>query len=1051
MGIKKLQTFFIFLFLFSAVLFGQGNQVEDDKKKLIEEILTLYKTKGDEEVRNFVKKNKDNISRNFIVELAESGVTERNEKWLKISKTIAEEKKDERSLADVYFHTGDFLRLIANYNEANYYFEKALRIYIKINDLVGQGEVYHRKGEIYHIIKDHSETDEMYDKALLFFKKAQSFIGQGNVYHSKGNLYLTTGDYSEALEMYDKALFFFKKERGVLGLGGVFFRKGEFYLRIGNNLKASEMYEKALNLYKKVEDLQGQGNVYLGMGRIYSFSEDSSKALEMYDKALVFFKKVGEPIGQGNVYRSKGAIYLRTDDNSKALEMLDLALSFFEKAGEPIGQGNVYWSKGEIYFEIGDSSKAFECYDKALVFFKKVRDPQGQGNVYSRMGRIYFFAGDNSKALEMYHKAQAFYEKVRDLISLGNVYFFKGNIYMMMGNFKKVLEMYGKALSSFDEAGELQGKGNVHTIMGLIYFFIGNNSRALQMYEKAFTLYKTIGATASESLILYLKTMILTKLGKKDETLALFESSISKVERIRGRTPLSELKIPLLAKFYFLYKEAILFMLENKYDERGYKYFEFMRARSFLEQLSEGLVKLDKGISPEFKQKRDTLISKLSVINRNIAETSGKKHEKKLTELTEQLRKIEIQLDEVKLKIRSRNPLYASVQYPEPVLLNDLQENILKYDELLLEYFVSDKNVYVFMIGQNEFKVIKLKMREKDTRRMVNRYLLAIKEKKIELRAKYAAELYTHLFEPVEEMIKRKKNIIIVPDGELAKIPFESFVIGEKKSGKPVYLLEKYRIKYIQSASVLATLRKHYRKVGKTNHFIGFGDPVYDYENFKQGKPERGVPDPDKGNEIKEIHRGKYDREGGMFNRLPGSGQEVEAIAELFNKQNQKSVVYLRDKANEENAKSLDMKQFDYIHFSCHGVLGDGFQSLVLSQIPKAKEDGYLTLNEIMNCDYHAKLVVLSACQTGSGKMERAEGVTGLTRAVMYAGTPAVVASLWNVQDIATKELMVKFYENILEKGMNKEEALRQAKLEMIKSRKYSSPYFWSAFVMYGE
>jgi CHAT domain-containing protein len=249
----------------------------------------------------------------------------------------------------------------------------------------------------------------------------------------------------------------------------------------------------------------------------------------------------------------------------------------------------------------------------------------------------------------------------------------------------------------------------------------------------------------------------------------------------------------------------------------------------------------------------------------------------------------------------------------------------------------------------------------------------------------------------------------------------------------------------------LAILRKHYQRKGKAKRFIGFGDPVYDYENFKKGPPEKGSPESGIGYEIKEIQRGKYDREGGLLDRLQGSGQEVEAIAGLFKKQNQKCVVHLREKATEENAKLLDMKEYDYIHFSCHGILGDGFQSLVLSQIPKAKEDGYLTINEIMNCDYHAKLVVLSACQTGSGKVERGEGVIGLTRAVMYAGTPAVVASLWNVQDIATKELMVKFYTNMLEKGMKKEEALRQAKLEMIKGGKYSSPYYWSAFVMYGE
>jgi CHAT domain-containing protein len=146
------------------------------------------------------------------------------------------------------------------------------------------------------------------------------------------------------------------------------------------------------------------------------------------------------------------------------------------------------------------------------------------------------------------------------------------------------------------------------------------------------------------------------------------------------------------------------------------------------------------------------------------------------------------------------------------------------------------------------------------------------------------------------------------------------------------------------------------------------------------------------------------------------------------------------------------MMKYDFIHFACHGVLNEDFQTLVLSQdVPDSKEDGYFTMDEIMNCHWKAKLVVLSACQTGSGRLSKAEGVTGLTQAVMYAGTPAVVASLWKVDDNATKELMILFYRNMIEKKMDKTEALRQAKIELSKSPKYKSPLFWSAFVMYGE
>jgi CHAT domain-containing protein len=506
-----------------------------------------------------------------------------------------------------------------------------------------------------------------------------------------------------------------------------------------------------------------------------------------------------------------------------------------------------------------------------------------------------------------------------------------------------------------------------------------------------------------------------------------------------------------MEKVYEQYQETALFMLENDYHDKAFKYTGSMKARVFLDLLAEGLKKFEKGINRELQQKRDGLVAKLSLLSKEISEAAVKKDEKKLNLLKDKYSKIENEFEDLLVKIRLENPLYASVQYPEPISVADLQKNILKRNEVLIQYFITGEKVYVFLVSRKDFKVVALAIKEKDIQAVVNRYFIAVNKKDTGKMVEYGKKIYQAIFKPLETSLQMNKDIIIVPDRQLATIPFESFVIDDTNPNRVVYLLEKYRVKYIQSASALSFLRKYHKKKDGPSHFIGFGDPVYDYENFREGKPERGIPGPVKGDEIKEIHRGKYDREGGIYSRLQGSGQEVATITGLFKSKNQKGIVYLREQANEENAKAADMKEFDYIHFSCHGILGENFQSLVLSQIPDSKEDGYLTMNEIMNCDYNAKLVVLSACETGTGKMERAEGVTGLTRAFMYAGTPAVVASLWNVSEMGTKELMVKFYTNMLEKELSKEEALRQAKLEMINGGKYSSPYFWSSFIMYGE
>jgi CHAT domain-containing protein/Tfp pilus assembly protein PilF len=1088
---QKISLVFILFTFFVSIVFCQENQINDNKK-LKEEILAVFKTGSEEGLRDFVKSNKDSIENKFIVNFAESGVKERNQEWLKISEIIAEEKRDEKALAGVYYNMGEYYRATDG-ERAIGYFDKALLIYVKLDDLIGQGNVYIKrgwiffaggenarafemydyalglfekvddskgmgnvylgKGVVYTCMGNNAKGLEMYDKALPFFEKIGDSTGQGNVYLSKGDVYLYTGKHSNALEMYDKVLPFIEKNVNPILMGHVCFKKGRVYFNIGQNEKSLELYNKAFLIFQKEGDILDQGNVLWTKGEVYLYSGDNSKAIELYDKALIFFKKIGEPRGQGSVYNSKGEIYYRIGHYFKALEMYDRALTFFEKSENSLGLGNVYSNKGNVYFRTGNNSKSLENYNKALTFLEKAGDPMGQGDAYWRKGVIYFVMGNNSNALEMYGQALHFFEKSKNLWGQGNVCHSQGEIYFRTGDNSKALCSYDKAQTFFLKAEDPLGQGEVYLSIGEIYFKNGEFFKSLEMYDKAFVLCKKGGDVESESYALLAKARVLAKQGKNDDSRVLFEKSISNLEKIRGQTIFSAMQMTFMGKVYDKYEEIALFMLNNKYYERGFKYTESMKSRVFLDLLAEGLVKLDKGITPNLKQKKDNFVSKLSILSKEINTTAGKQDEKKLKELKDQYSKVESEFEELLIKIRLKNPLYASVRYPEPVSVQDLQDTVLEEGELLLRYFIAKDKIYVFLISKEDFKVVTLKDTAKDINEIVEQYLIAVEENNPRRMKEYGKALYQKLVKPLETWIKNREEIIIIPDRELATVPFESLVMDDTQSRKPVYLLEKYRIKYIQSASALAILRKHYQRQGAGKHFIGFGDPVYDYENFKQDKPEKGsfARSREKSDEISQIHRGRYQREGGVLNRLKGSGEEVNAIAELFKKQEHQAVVYEREKATEEKAKSPDIREFDYIHLSCHGVLGDGFQGLVLSQIPGSSEDGYLTLNEIMNSDYNAKLVVLSACRTGKGKMERAEGVTGLTRAVMYAGTPAVIASLWDVDDKATKELMIRFYRYMLGENSSKEEALRQAKLDLIKGKKYASPVHWSAFVMYGE
>jgi hypothetical protein len=359
------------------------------------------------------------------------------------------------------------------------------------------------------------------------------------------------------------------------------------------------------------------------------------------------------------------------------------------------------------------------------------------------------------------------------------------------------------------------------------------------MYEKALSINEKIGDIRSDCNTLHGKAKVFAKQGKKHDAIIFFERSIFKLEKYSKQTAIGELKKNLMAMVYEKYEETVLFMLDNKYYENGFKYAESMRARVFLDQMAEGLVMLEKGLKSELREERDRLVGKLSALSRQMQETGGK-DEKKLQELKEEYRRIESQFEDLLIKIRLENPLYTAVNYPQPLTVRDLQTEVLKKGETLLSYFIAPDKAYAFIVSQGNLKVKDLKVNEKEINSYVQRYLQAIKGNNARDMMKYGSLLYEKLFKPLEKYLKKNREIIIVPSGKLETIPFESLIVSKKNPEHPVYLLEKYRLKYVQSASLLSILRKHYTRKGTSNSFIGFGDPVYDYENFKQGKQEQG-------------------------------------------------------------------------------------------------------------------------------------------------------------------------------------------------------------------
>jgi CHAT domain-containing protein len=190
----------------------------------------------------------------------------------------------------------------------------------------------------------------------------------------------------------------------------------------------------------------------------------------------------------------------------------------------------------------------------------------------------------------------------------------------------------------------------------------------------------------------------------------------------------------------------------------------------------------------------------------------------------------------------------------------------------------------------------------------------------------------------------------------------------------------------------------------------------------------------------------------GTLSDLPYAKMEVEGIAQLY--PHEVISIYYGNQASEKNLKHMDLESYQRLHFASHGLIDEEkpqFSALVLSPDPNDEEDGFLTMREVFELKLNADLVVLSACKTGLGKTIRGEGVSGLSRAFLSSGARNVLVSLWNVYDSSTASFMKSFYRNMQQDGTDKLKALKDARMRMIQSGKYSHPYYWAPFILIGK
>jgi CHAT domain-containing protein len=520
-------------------------------------------------------------------------------------------------------------------------------------------------------------------------------------------------------------------------------------------------------------------------------------------------------------------------------------------------------------------------------------------------------------------------------------------------------------------------------------------SKAVALYERGLPLAHQIGSVPSLAWLNAGLARALSELGRTDDALAAARESVRYVEEQRGELGAAGLRSGFLEGRQGIYQQAVQLALQAQHADEAFAFAERSRARAFLDLLGSQ-TPLSKGKTRGLVDEEVRLRARLAEAGA-LAQDAGESQDPAAARAP--LDAAERDYRAFLERVRKESLEQASLMSVEPVTLSEIQ-GLLPEGTTLLEYLVGTDQTIVWVVDRQSAKVVRIPGDSRALVAQVRQFRAAVSQPAPLADAQAQARaLYDRLFEPARGEI-RGDQLLIVPHGVLHYIPFAAL-----RSPAGRWLAEDFGLSTLPSASVLRYLGD--KGVGVSDRALIVGNP--------------------------DVGTGLALRWAEREARVVGQGTPG-------------ATVLVRADATEAQVKKL-LESAGIIHFATHGELSESDPlSSALLLVPGDGEDGRLEVRELLGLDLHARLVVLSACETGLGKLSRGDELVGLQRAFLYAGTPTVVTTLWKVDDRASYELIRSFYEHLKKTGAA--DALRQAQLETM--RTFPHPFAWAAFGLTG-
>lgn len=847
-----------------------------------------------------------------------------------------------------------------------------------------------------------------------------------------------------------------------------------FYLR-GDFRTANARYEYVQQLAEQQGDKNALMTALRGMGNVHFSNGEHDSAYALYHRSLTLAEELQDKSGILNILLNLGNIYLGRGDYGKALEHYQRSRVLAEQLNDFLGVQRALNNSGSIYQLQANFPLALETHQRALTIVRELKDADLTTRSLNNLGLTQLALNEYTLALTAFEEA----------FKLAEVNGFKPVMLLTLNNLAIVREAqgdYARAEAYYQQGLRLAETLESKESLAFLLSNLGNTRRlqgdyrqAIELTERAIEMARQIGNLEVLAKASTRAGKAYVALGQPEQARQHFAAAIQAVEQLRNLTSVSERDRQrfLEARIGPYYGMVELLIAEGQKAHTStqttppaaltaaLEYAQRAKGRVLLDVLQSGKANIAKAMTEKEAEQERKLTRDLTALNSGLylERLKPTPDEKRLAKLDKLLQSVRLEHEGFQVALYAAHP-ELKVQRGElqPLNLSEIANLLPDARTAILEFIVAEEQSYLFVITKQEvavqpqaaasvnLQVYPLNLTRKQVNDLTERFRRRIANRHFDIQ-ELSNELYRRLLEPAQHQLRAIKALIVIPDGGLWQLPFQAM---QDSDGH--YLIEDYSLSYAPSLPVLHAMTQQRAQRQQSAHgspsLLALGNPVLGKQESAQTQAMLM---------------------GDRLTPLPETARQVNALKHVYGTQHSKVLLGLS--AREDLLKAA-AGQYRILHLATHGILNDAsplYSQLLLSQplVSAAKvnaaslsgppnEDGLLEAWEIMRMNLQADLVVLSACETGRGRIGSGEGMIGLTWAFFIAGSPANVVSQWKVESRSTADLMLAFHRQLQPKAgtnqanLNTAEALRQASLLVLRNPQYRHPFYWAGFVLIG-